>query len=264
MKTALRILPKTSFLIVVILALGCVSVQSGSGVATVSGLVERRGAGVAGLTVIMDSFVKQTDESGRFEFDQVPFGSYTIRIRQGDATVYCTRIDVSRATRQERIVLDRNILSNPTLSGPADEYPPGWFRTNPNAALGIGAFFLDGPDQPGSRVLHIKDVDEKSYGVRSEELPAYPGVTYTAMSIARVVPIEAGYETKASMTLEFIDANRKSLHITEKAARTDQWEQLVATAVAPENTAAVRIVFYSGSIYRGDNYYRNPVLRQGY
>lgn len=111
----------------------------------------------------------------------------------------------------------------------------------------------------GSKSYFVNDTDETlSMGLKSKEIPAVPGETYTLTCDV--------FSTLGSMPIyfRFFDADGKTLETAQTAVKvTKKWETIKLTKVAPENTHHIKVLLCTNIKTKHVGYYDNVKVFTG-
>lgn len=161
------------------------------------------------------------------------------------------KIEVTKGNGAIHIPIELPLV-NGSFDQPADNgVIPGWsslFNITPNVSFGLSnEQTVSGPNS-----LKITDTSTtETVAVASDSVPVKPGTAYSARFQVYL------QEGRTLASLNYYDANHKqvggtSLQIT---AGGGKWQQLEMNAVAPDNAAYVRLVFFCSQLWTTKAYY---------
>lgn len=225
-----------------------------------------------GLRVQLDGTQVDVGSEERFVFTDVPQGHHTLTVSRGLDIVHSRSLYIEREEITLAVSLPWNALPDPDgsdttleLSNWSFEEPmvgdqlPGWYPIQSSPMGSPQLCRSDANAYDGKHSLQVAGRHtDKSIWVRSEKMPASPGV-YAAS--AHVYCAERS-GPNPQLYLEFWNsANaRIDLQSVPTSGKLGGWERVFLRATAPAETAFVTVWFYFNTNYTGVTYWDNVKL----
>ncbi|MGI6611829.1 MAG: hypothetical protein ACOX4G_15180 [Limnochordia bacterium] len=225
-----------------------------------------------GLWVRLDETQVDVGPEGRFVFTDVSQGNHILTVSRGHDIVHSRSLYIDR----EEIILTASLpwsaLPDPDWFDTAIPLP-NWGFEEPMADAQLPGWYPIQSSPMGSPQLRVSDAyaydgkhslqvagrhSDKSIWVRSEKMPASPGV-YAAS--AHVYCAEKS-GPNPQLYLEFWNSanTRIDLQSVPISGRLGEWERVFLKATAPAQTAFVTVWFYFNTTYTGVTYWDNVKL----
>lgn len=221
-----------------------------------------------GLQVHLDGIEGTAVTAGGYLFEDVSHGNHTLTVLSEDETVHSRSLYIEQERLNLTVSLPWSALPDPdwsedviALPNPSFEEPitenriPSW---SPSNAFYVGAV-LNTSTAYASHGEYSLRIDgehaEKSIWIRSEKMPASPGMYVTSADVY----CEKKEGPNPQLYLEFWnEANtRIDLQHVRTSGRVGEWETVVLRATAPAETAYVTVWFYCNTNYIGVTYWDN-------